>query len=72
MRLLRETQPTLIERVLGRRGARVLRRRCGVAALGLGVALLRPKPRYRLPVPVVALAAAVLCAALAAIVLPLR
>lgn len=36
--------PTLVERIVGRRRARRLRRRVGLAAVGLGVSLLRPRP----------------------------
>jgi hypothetical protein len=47
MRLLRQPPPTLLERLLGRRRARLVRRRFGLAAVGVGLALLRPKPRHR-------------------------
>ena len=45
--LFRKPPATLLERVVGRRRARLLRRRCGLAAFGVSIALLRPKPRYR-------------------------
>lgn len=37
--------PSILERLLGRRRARVIRRRVGILALGAGVSLLRPRPR---------------------------
>jgi hypothetical protein len=36
--------PTLIERIVGRRRARRLRRRVGLVAVGLGASMLRPRP----------------------------
>jgi hypothetical protein len=45
--LLRESPPTFMERLVGRRRARQVRRGLGFAAVGFGLALLRPKPRYR-------------------------
>jgi len=42
---LRPPPLTLAERVLGRRRARLLRRRLAFAAMGVGFTLLRPRPR---------------------------
>jgi hypothetical protein len=39
--------PSALERLLGRRRARRLRRRVGIAALGTGVFLLRPRRSIR-------------------------
>jgi hypothetical protein len=36
-------EPTALERILGRRRARMLRRRLGVLALGCGYSLVRPR-----------------------------
>jgi hypothetical protein len=72
LHLLRQPPPTFVERIVGRRGARTLRRRCGFAAVGVGLALLRPKPRYRPTGPVVVLGTALLCVVVAGIVLPIR
>ena len=36
-------QPTFFERVLGRRRARVLRRRFGLLFIGFGVSLVKPR-----------------------------
>jgi hypothetical protein len=47
LRLLRPPPPTPLERLIGRRRARLVRRRIGLLALGVGVTLLRPKPRVR-------------------------
>lgn len=55
--------PTLLERVLGRRRARLVRRRLGLAAVGVGVSLLRPR---RHVVAVTAMTAA--CVALLGVV----
>jgi hypothetical protein len=41
--------PNALERLLGRRRVRRLRRRVGLAALGTGIFLLRPR-RSRVPV----------------------
>jgi hypothetical protein len=41
--LVARRPPTLLERLLGRRRARRLRRRVGLAAVGTGLVLLRPK-----------------------------
>jgi hypothetical protein len=38
--------PTLVERIVGRRRARRLRRRVGLLAVGLGVSMLRPRPAH--------------------------
>jgi hypothetical protein len=38
--------PNRLERMLGRRRARLLRRRLGLVALGTGVTLLRPRTRW--------------------------
>jgi hypothetical protein len=44
MRLpIRRPPPTVIERLLGRRRARLLRRRCGLAFMGMGFMLVRPR-----------------------------
>jgi len=37
--------PTFLEQLVGKRRARLLRRRLGLLALGTGVALLKPKTR---------------------------
>jgi hypothetical protein len=48
----------LLEQVLGRRRARLLRRRLGLLALGAGVTLLRPRtPWLRIAVATVSLVA---------------
>ena len=52
--------PTMLEQLLGRRRARVVRRRLGVVAIGLGYTLLRPRSKVvpvALATTVVALAA---------------
>ncbi len=72
IRLLRKPPPTLVERILGRHRARLVRRRLGLAALGVGVALLRPKPGYRATALVAAVAAAAVLIAVATTVLPIR
>ena len=41
--LVARRPPTALERLLGRRRARRLRRRVGLAAVGTGLVLLRPK-----------------------------
>ena len=46
MRVTVRRQPTTLERLLGRRRARRLRRRLGLVALGAGVSLLRPRPAW--------------------------
>jgi hypothetical protein len=69
--LLRQPPPTLAERLLGRRRARVLRRRVGFAAVGAGLTLLRPKPRMRVTPLLLVLVAVVLCTAVAGIGLPI-
>ena len=38
--------PGLVEQLLGRRRARVLRRRLGLLAVGAGVTLLKPRTRW--------------------------
>jgi hypothetical protein len=45
--------PTLVEQLLGRRRARLLRRRLAFLALGTGVTLLKPRTRWA-PVAIVA------------------
>ena len=72
LRLLRKPPPTLIERIVGRRRARVLRHRFGLAAFGVGVTLLRPKLRYRPTAAVAAVAVAAVFIAVAATLLPIR
>lgn len=52
--------PTLVERVVGRRRARRLRRRAGLLAVGLGVSMLRPRPA-RAALAVTGAAALVAC-----------
>jgi hypothetical protein len=47
--------PSLLEQLLGRRRARILRRRLGFVALGVGYSLVRPRSRI-LPVALVAVA----------------
>jgi hypothetical protein len=54
----RRRPPDLLEQLLGRRRARVLRRRLGLLAIGAGVTLLKPRTRWK---PV--LAAAVIAVA---------
>jgi len=56
--------PGLLEQLVGRRRARVLRRRFGFVALGLGYSLLKPRSRI-LPVAIVAIGSALAVAALA-------
>ena len=51
--------PDLLEQLLGRRRARLLRRRLGLLALGAGVTLLRPRTRWK-PIAVAAMAGVVL------------
>jgi hypothetical protein len=51
-------RPDLLEQVLGRRRARVLRRRLGLLALGAGVTLLKPRTRWK-PVAIAAVLAVV-------------
>jgi hypothetical protein len=68
--LLRQPPPTLPERLLGRRRVRVLRRRLGFVAVGLGLTLLRPKPRVRLMPVLVVLGALVFAAAAVGVGLP--
>jgi hypothetical protein len=41
--VLLRRQPTLPERVLGRRRVRLLRRRFGFVALGIGASLIKPR-----------------------------
>jgi len=72
LRLLRPPPPTLAERVLGRRRARVLRRRVGFAAVGVGLALLRPKPRRRGGGPLVAVTLVLVFVTVAGLSLPIR
>lgn len=36
-------RPSVVERVLGKRRARVLRRRFGLVAVGFGLSLLKPR-----------------------------
>jgi hypothetical protein len=65
---LREPPPTFMERMVGRRRARLLRRRVGFAAMGLGLVLLRPKRRYRPNATAMVVAVAVVCLVVAEIV----
>jgi hypothetical protein len=39
-------RPTALEQLLGKRRARLLRRRLGILALGTGVSLLTPRTRW--------------------------
>ena len=55
--LPRRRPPSLLEQLVGRRRARMLRRRLGLASLGLGYSLLKPRSRL-LPAATVAGAAA--------------
>ena len=55
--LVTRRPPTMVERLLGRRRARRLRRRIGLAAVGTGIMLLRPKTA--LPVVAITCGAAV-------------
>ena len=55
--------PSAVERLIGRRRARRLRRRVGLAALGAGIVLLRPN-RF-VPVSVATCAVAAVVVALA-------
>jgi hypothetical protein len=61
-----------MERVLGRRRARMVRRRVGFVALGLGFTLLRPQPRVRSGRVVLVVGAVMVCVAVAGVGLPLR
>lgn len=70
--LLRQPPPTFMERLVGRRRARLLRRRVGLAAVGVGLALLRPKSRYRANGPVAVAGAILFCLVAAGIVRSLR
>jgi hypothetical protein len=54
----RRRPPDRLEQLLGRRRARVLRRRLGLLALGAGVTLLKPRTRWK-PVLVAAAIAVV-------------
>lgn len=60
MRVFQPTRrpPTIPERLLGRRHARILRRRLGLFALGAGYTLLRPRSRWSRRVTAVAVLAA--------------
>jgi hypothetical protein len=72
LHLLRQPPPTLAERLLGRRRARVMRHRIGFAAVGVGLALLRPKPRVRVTRSLVVLSAVAVAMAVTALGLPIR
>ncbi|MEY2567504.1 MAG: hypothetical protein QOE35_2033 [Actinomycetota bacterium] len=72
LHLLRPPPPTPLERLIGRRRARMVRRRVGFLALGVGVTLLRPKPRLRGARTLVVLGALVLFAAVSGVALPLH
>jgi len=43
MRVSLRRPPTLLEQLVGRKRAKVLRRRLGLVALGTGVSLLKPR-----------------------------
>ena len=68
---LRPPPLTLAERVLGRRRARLLRRRLAFAAMGVGFTLLRPRPR-RWTGGMIAVACLVVCVGVGFAVLPSR
>ena len=46
MRVSLRRPPTLLEQLLGRRRAKLLRRRIGLLAMGAGVSLLKPRSRW--------------------------
>jgi hypothetical protein len=46
MRVSLRRPPTLAERLLGRRRAKVLRRRLGFLALGVGASLIKPRATW--------------------------
>jgi hypothetical protein len=46
MRVSLRRPPSTLEQLLGRRRARVLRRRLGYIAIGAGVSLLKPRARW--------------------------
>ena len=56
--LPRRQPPGLLEQVLGRRRARMVRRRLGFVALGVGYTLLKPRTRWMPAAMVGGLAAA--------------
>jgi hypothetical protein len=72
LRLLRPPPPTTLERLIGRRRARVVRRRVGFLALGVGVTLLRPKPRVSGARTLVVLGTLLLFVVVSAVALPLH
>jgi hypothetical protein len=55
----RRRPPDRLEQLLGRRRARVVRRRLGLLAIGAGVTLLKPRTRWK---PVLASAAVAVAA----------